>query len=386
MTDTIPASGAPMADTHITTAKPVHTPITDLMVANFRTEPNLTDNLRAWMSESDVAAAMSCARQVWFGDTHDFASFPETERAFPGMSIMTGQEAYAFLVRLKTGLESNNLGETNITGDFNAGWLAFTKARPEKAETLQFMMNCITGDSRWIRKHVANLAQPTTNELVARVLSGQQPHESAFIIGTTGNKGLSKSTNDMMRAIGNNKVGTVSEIILAHPDPQVCKDLYRHAREMRSKKYLDASVSVASFDYDTLVTAMDLSDRIYVDLPMGLNPKADELLITAWQNRENRDNTLTHIRGRLERASESAGAWVDAKLDNYISPEALFAERGTRLAFNEKLIERGDLASHYCAAARMARRQPEEKIIAAIAAGDDAKAGPALAKLGLCAA
>jgi hypothetical protein len=109
-----------------------------------------------------------------------------------------------------------------------------------------------------------------------------------------------------------------------------------------------------------LIEGVEQLDHLYIDLPMGQIPLADDFLIEAWQERKRRDNTMTHMRGSPQDRGLSIEPWTTAALDNYISPEAVRAEVQRRNKVKKELWEEAKVAFDISAALRAQDIKPDK--------------------------
>src|SRR4051812_21261270 len=63
----------------------------------------------------------SCLRCLWVLDRETLEAEVGADR-IPCAEVLSGPEAYAFLVRIACGLESRIVGETDIFGQFKEAW------------------------------------------------------------------------------------------------------------------------------------------------------------------------------------------------------------------------------------------------------------------------
>lgn len=320
-----------------------------LVVVNFRTK-NTFPALNEWRERNAVAVAESCARQVWFGTAETFADFPRTDR--PGINILHGADAYAFLVKLMTGMDSPKKGETNIKGQFFAQWDAFKEQEPQAGKELEPVLQHLKADSRSIQNQILSGHKMHEHGLAARDLSGLKKGATVLLVGHLSRHGnIGEYGEKVVRSI-NNRSHQAERIIVTHPDRKVAKQIMAELKLLKDKKIIRCPVEEVSFE--DLPIAMELADYSFVDMPMGENTSADEYIINVWQSRENKENTLIHMRGNPACRGYSDPIWEEAGLDNYISPEDIRREMFERGRFNKELSEIAELAFTHCGEVRLA--------------------------------
>src|SRR4051812_1336975 len=71
----------------------------------------------------DVFYINTCQRWVWVWNSEQVKSCPVDHSLIPaGTKLLKGPDAYRFLLKLATGLESEVLGETDIFGQVKEAW------------------------------------------------------------------------------------------------------------------------------------------------------------------------------------------------------------------------------------------------------------------------
>jgi hypothetical protein len=333
-------------------SKPLY--LKEFVVANFRTKFR-TPELRAWKAGSTTATAESCNRQVWFGLQDDFANFPARDN--PDIQYYEGPQAHAFMTRLYCGLESARVGEDSIKGQLCDGWERFPTDDPRKIKAMDKILQDIKADSRFVMGAVLKEFKPHRHEIAARDLSGQQKGDKALLIGSMNRAGkLSSFTDGLARVIGNKRPGRVSEIAVTHPDTKTLRIIYDELIELRNRGILAADIVRVPFR--DIGKAIEKADRLYVDLPMGSDPAAEEDIVLHWLNRVYKGNTLTHVRGNPYDMGASTPLWAEANLDNYVSPEDVRADMADRAVHNKDVIQNARDAIDFCADLRMGGDTP----------------------------
>lgn len=112
---------------------------------------------------ADAFVLETCQRKV--------AVFSVDEFSFRDEAAIKGTRAYAFLLRMVCGLESELQGETEILGQFKAAWNRFEKAGKGQAEILNPWIQRVLEDAKEIRsQELQNLGSQSYGSLVRKVL------------------------------------------------------------------------------------------------------------------------------------------------------------------------------------------------------------------------
>ena len=126
----------------------------------------------------------SCQRAMWIG-FHD--GRPRLAPP-PGVECYSGEQAYLFLLRVATGLESAIAGETDVFGQLKEAWRSFEKfaeqsEQGELARDLGAWMQKIFEDTKEVRsRHLENLGGASYGTL-ARRLPNLGEADRLFIVG-----------------------------------------------------------------------------------------------------------------------------------------------------------------------------------------------------------
>jgi glutamyl-tRNA reductase len=131
----------------------------------------------------------SCQRCVWVCSREELAR--SRSNALDGselpssVAIFAGVEAYVFLLRVATGLESQILGETDIFGQFKEAWRKHSADESEARAELGVLMQRIFEDTKDIRsRYLQNLGGASYGSLVRMILRGRpNPKEPTLIVG-----------------------------------------------------------------------------------------------------------------------------------------------------------------------------------------------------------
>lgn len=343
-------------------------PLQQLAVVNFRTQ-HLKADVRAWKESADVASAMSCARQVWFGTKDDFADFPRRDQSRTAVTYYEGAEAYKFMVQLVLGLDSKHVYENNVKGQVFSCWEQYQTSDAAKRKLLDRIMQDIKADSRHIDGAVLSGYKQHRHEISARDLSGQKKDDTILLVGANSGGGkLTNFTDGIARVTGNKRSNAAREIIVTHPDGTVRDSIYSQLRDMKIRGILQADISQVSFsDFSNTV---EKSNRVYVDLPMGSDQEAEEHIVLSWQTRINQGNTLTYLRGNSNNMGFSTPLWEQAGLDSYISPEMIRADMSARNKHNRVVLQKADELIAFCTKLRVDGDSPSNAKVRDYLAGE----------------
>lgn len=349
----------------------------EFVVVNFQTK-FFDGDTRAWKAQAEnVAMAESCSRQVWFGLQDAFADFPGRGRNV--VNYFEDRDAYDFMLRLYLGLESKYMCEDSIKGQICDGWDAFQPTDARTKKVIDSIMQDMKADSRFVSSAILSSYKHYKQELAARDLSGQEKGDKALLIGSLNRHGkLSDFTDGLARVIGNKRAGRVDEIVVTNPDANVARVVYDHLRQLKTRGILAADIRRAGFG--DLSKEIEKAERVYVDVPMGSNPDAEETIALTWATRVWRENTLTHMRGDPKNMGQSTEIWQGDYLDNYTSPEDIRADMAERGRHNSEVIQKALAAIKYCAKLRMEGDTPSNAKVKAFVEGLDlpAPGAPAL--------
>lgn len=338
--------------------------ISDLVVADFRSA-NMGKRVENWRLNNHVPYAESCARQIWYGSRDVFAGFPVDDIADHNVTLHHGAAAYTHLMRLNLGLLSRNFGETNITGQFYAGWQRIHNQMPEKAKPYDQIVQHLTADSRLIRGRILSGWRTKQHELAARDLSGMKGGDSVLIIAHPNKEGkCSPMTDNLARRLTSNDNRRAREIALTHPDHAVLDGMMDDMKALSDTGRVPTPIQKMNFD--DLAIGFEMYDRVYITMPMGEDPEADMQIIQAWKGRETRENTLTHLRADYVNMAEVTRTWIIADLDNYVGPEKIRDDMIMRGRNNDILAQRAEEAITLCTKMRVSGQQPSARLLAEV--------------------
>ncbi len=109
----------------------------------------------------------TCQRVLWICSIGDLQESLDAG-IWSGFSVLAGVEAYAFLLRVATGLESQVIGETDVFGQLKEAW---RKAVPLLNEDVNFWIQKIFEDTKEVRsRHLQHLGGVSYGTLVRKFL------------------------------------------------------------------------------------------------------------------------------------------------------------------------------------------------------------------------
>lgn len=119
----------------------------------------------------------TCQRKLWISNCHRLA---ETS---PRGNQVKGWRAYAFLLRVLTGLESVLTAETNVFGQFKASWKQFETTHTPLAKDLNPWFQKLFRDAKDIRtEFLQGVGGASYGRLVRRFIQ-PQPNETILFVG-----------------------------------------------------------------------------------------------------------------------------------------------------------------------------------------------------------
>lgn len=130
---------------------------------------------------SDSFFLDSCQRQIWI-------TWSRTPTLIHGAGIETfsGEDAYRFLLRVATGLESQVRGETEIFGQLKLAWKSFEDTRSPLLQKIGPWMQKLFEDTKEIRsRHLQNMGGASYGSLVRKLLREYEvlPGEPILLVG-----------------------------------------------------------------------------------------------------------------------------------------------------------------------------------------------------------
>jgi len=198
--------------------------------------------------------------------------------------------------------------------------------------------------------------RPRKHERAAVSLSGYKAGEAVLVVGELSKNGItSMFTEALIKNFGNSTRKAPSEIAVTHPVDFTSALIHAEMANLHQTRKLKMPVGL--FPYTDISKAVETYDRIFLTTSMGDIPETDTALISAWKNRNRRDNSMVHLKGNPLNQGLSNEAWTGAGLDNFVPPEAIRAEMMKRGRDNRALTVLAEQAADLCAQMRMDGRR-----------------------------
>jgi len=260
--------------------------------------------------------------------------------------ILEGQEAYAFLLSVATGMLSIHRGDAHAKGKITAGWEAYKKRNAVVPGMAQLMDN-LFADTKLIRETILSELHPYSEEpaLAARKLIGIRKNDGSKILIVGGNEQITINT---FKVLGLQS----SEIYLTHTDASQLKTIVGEAMPVHSQKHMSAPVKIVSPEELTPEFLKGI-DHIFVCSAMGNDPDFEQKLIENWKNHCQGKTSLIHLKGVPEKRGLTEGAWEKVKgLPGFIDLEMIRAKHEQDVEANKKIFEKALNACENCAYTR----------------------------------
>jgi len=156
--------------------------LSDLIVVNHRKAAKADALAPAGL---DGCVVRTCLREVQVTTRAQIngaaAHLPHTDANGASTELYQGAEAYGFLLRLATGLESEIVGETEIFGQIKQAWRDFETQ--DDARPLRPWMQRLLQETKEIRsEYVVGLGSATYGSLTRRLLGGR-PEGITLLLG-----------------------------------------------------------------------------------------------------------------------------------------------------------------------------------------------------------
>jgi hypothetical protein len=125
----------------------------------------------------------TCQRTLWL-DADGTPTSPEVRDRF---DVLEDEDAYLFLLRVATGLESEIRGETDVFGQIKEAWRVQLERWPEQSVRLVSWMNRLFEDAKAVRtlhlQHTGGGSYGTLTRKLLRSLGSLQAGESVVVLG-----------------------------------------------------------------------------------------------------------------------------------------------------------------------------------------------------------
>lgn len=333
----------------------------EFALVHFRADKNkkIPQMVHAWADANLHIPMETCARQVWAGTNDLFRSFPAGETAWD-FRLLKGADAYAYLLQVGTGLHSPRIGEDHIVRQYNVKWEEFKAAHPEFEARMRPLKSAFDHDNHMVRREVVDhLIQPIDSHAV-RILNGQQKGDRMMVVSYIAKDGnIEGDADKMIRFFGQDRNGRplVNEIALCAASLSEAQAMARIVKSWQQQRRLHRDIEITAVSPAEMKQSVEIYERVVFTPPMGRNTKLDIEIITAWEDRIRRDNTLTCTRGASDLADKTPPLWRNATLDNFISPELIKDTLGRIAVYNEHLIQLANQGIEICADSRLQDKQ-----------------------------
>lgn len=329
----------------------------DFALVHFRADKNkkIPDVVHAWSRANLHIPMETCARQVWAGTREHFTDFPAGDTAWD-FRLLTGAPAYSYLLEIGTGLHSPRVGEDHIVRQYNVKWEEFKASHPEFELEMRPLKAAFDHDNHVVRREIVDHLIPPIDTQAIKILSGQKKGDRLLITtGIAGDGHIEGEGDKMLRFFGQDRNGRplVEEIAISAPTAPEAQTLARMVRLLQEQKRIHRDITITALPPAQLQQAVEQYDHIIMTSPLGRNTRFEVEVITSWEERSRRDNTLTCTRGASELANRLPPLWQNAELDNFISPDDIRVARGRITEHNQHLIELARQAIEICVAKRM---------------------------------
>lgn len=325
-----------------------------------------TPELAEWKNKklgSRVICAENCARYIFMGSQEEMSDFPDPI-AHDEYKRITGKEAYAHILKFMLGFLNPNGYDPASSDRFYIGWQKINNRNPRISSVYGEVVQNLSADLMLLRRNFCDAIKPNRLWLVARDLVGQQTGDNVLLIGDVKDRNdqITMFTEKMAVTVNGSGVCPASDLSISHPDPEKAQIILEHMRRLQEIEKLRVPVYKIDFEAD-LAFAFECSDRVYITADMERYPDADEMIISAWRNRNRNDNFMVHLKASAGEQGIESERWKNAGLDNFILPSEIRAASEDRRYQYKKISEAVKLAANACAEIRASARQPVRESI-----------------------
>ena len=154
----------------------------DLIVLNRRTTTD-TGAPAPVPELADACVVKTCLREVQVTTRAAFDAGDVPAGSTGAGDLYMGADAYGFLLRLASGLESEIAGETEIFGQIKQAWRNYEAEHQQSARELRPWMQRLLQETKEIRsEYIVGLGSATYGSLARRLLGGR-PEGTTLLIG-----------------------------------------------------------------------------------------------------------------------------------------------------------------------------------------------------------
>jgi hypothetical protein len=288
----------------------------DLIVLNRRTATDARVDTRV-PELSDACVVRTCLREVQVTTRSAFDLGDVPAGSGGAGDLYMGADAYGFLLRLATGLESEIAGETEIFGQIKQAWRDYEAASPENARRLRPWMQRLLQETKEIRsEYIVGLGSATYGSLTRRLLGGRAE-------GTT-------------LLVGAGQLAATILPYLDSPDLRIYNRSPARAFEMlKAARERDATYKITVLEPTLEAELAAWKDAHDVVLCVPADPERDPFRVAAWrEHAAARGGRILHL-GIMG----SAGTSWDG-LPRLASLEQLFGMRDAQAEQREALLLR----------------------------------------------
>ncbi len=296
----------------------------DLGVVSFYVKNSQDPYVKHWQTTLDLPTADTCFRNVVYGPREEIEKLqlPETEMS-ADPDYYYGGEAYSFLLRLLSGLESRRQTDDHLVRQFKQGWEKFKAIKVNAAMVARMedlASTRLIGDKRHVDIFTDGINKQNS-ENAAKILAGHKVGHRVMIIGHEHNGEISPVTMSLARILSNRDT-SVSQISVAHPVAQVRSNIIDAFKELQRNGKIEAGVMFYSVDAEEFPHVFEDCEAVYCDLPMENDIDFDRQIIDGWKQQFRNSNKLIHLKGSTQREGAISPLFEKAARDmpNIITP------------------------------------------------------------------
>ncbi|MDX2073711.1 MAG: hypothetical protein SFX19_05015 [Alphaproteobacteria bacterium] len=320
------------------------------------------DAVKSWKGNDDLFVPETCARHLYVGFRSEIDKIPQhivglAKQRYGDNAILQGQEAYEFLLRIATGLDSGNAGEHHVSHQIRERWKNYKEEHPNAARKLQSLMDKLFEDTNLIRTYVLKDLKPVSPYISAKTLAGVGEDNEVVIFA-----GSEKDSVAAARALGKHSTDSVSAIHLTHPDNHMLVSTLKKAQEEIRQRRIRSDVQVITFE--NALGCCNEADHWFVCGKMGEAPETEEKIISAWKNRERSDGYLVHLNGDPNQSVSLPAMWANAADETFIFPRHIREHFANAQQAMKDTLEKAGNACKNCALSRSKDLRPERNAMA----------------------
>ncbi len=278
-------------------------------------EPGFDPRLKSLVEASSAGFCMdTCQRWLWIFDTQARDARELTEW-LPQQQSYSGQDAYLFLLRLASGLESEILGETDIFGQIKEAWRIALSTKDFGGTFFPSLLSRLFEDTKEIRsRYIQNWGGASYGSLVRKVIREQSQMEGAsagpvFLLGAGQ---IAQSVAPFLLD---------SELWVWNRNPERLSQLVEELKSKLTRKEV-SRIRILSSD-DQVQDAWRQARHVVLAIP------ADELddqpRARSWNEGGIEGRSVTHLGGRRK----DCPTWVRTCSDHFFALDDLFAMQST---------------------------------------------------------